>query len=101
MTGAALTADGDKRWVLSGVLDFSTVPATWQALEQLLTAGDAVTLSLADVTRSNSAGLVMLIEARDVARRAACRLSLVDIPRELLDLASMSQCETLITQNPG
>ncbi len=101
MTEAALTVDGDRRWVLSGALDFSSVPTTWQALEKLLTAGDAVTLSLAGVTQSNSAGLVMLVEARDVARRADCRLNLVDIPRELLDLASMSQCETLLTQNPG
>jgi len=72
------------------------VPDVWPALEQALCKGPGVTLSLAGVERSNSAALAMLVEARDVARRRGCALRLVDVPRELLDLASMSQCEDLL-----
>ena len=99
MNAAALTAAGDGRWVLDGVLDFSTVPTVWPTLEKLLKAGGAVSLSLAKVSKTNSAGLVMLVEARDLARRSGCRLELLDIPAEMLALARMSRCETLLSRN--
>jgi phospholipid transport system transporter-binding protein len=85
--------------MLGGVLDFSSVPQTWPALEKLLRSGGQLTLSLADIRRANSAGLVMLVEARDRARRNNCRLQLVDLPSGLLDLARMSGCEELVAQN--
>jgi len=99
VNAAALTAAGDGRWVLDGVLDFSTVPTVWPTLEKLLKAGGAVSLSLAKVSQTNSAGLVMLVEARDLARRSGCRLELLDIPAEMLALARMSRCETLLSRN--
>lgn len=98
MSEAALSASGAGRWVLSGVLDFSTVPGVWPALERLLKKGGALTVSLARVSQTNSAGLVMLVEARDLARRMGCQLDLVDLPAALLDLARMSRCESLISQ---
>lgn len=99
MSKATLTTAGKRRWALNGVLDFYTVPALWPALEKLLKVDDALTLSLAKVSQTNSAGLVLLIEAIDLARRTHCRLKLVDLPAELLDLARMSRCESLITNN--
>ena len=97
MTEVSLSEAGDGRWALSGDLDFTTVPQVWPALEQILGRGQPVRLSLDRVGHTNSAGLVMLIEALDVARRAGSALSLVDIPAELRDLARMSSCEELIT----
>jgi phospholipid transport system transporter-binding protein len=91
-----LAASGDGRWTLSGALDFSTVPDLWSALERLMNDNSELTLSLAGVSRSNSAGLVMLVEAQGLARGGACRLQLVDIPAELHDLADMSGCEHLL-----
>ena len=96
MSEASLSGDGEGRWVLIGDLDFATVPQVWPALEQILGRGQSVSLSLDRVGHTNSAGLVLLIEALDVARCAGTRLSLVDIPAELLDLARMSSCEDLI-----
>jgi len=94
-----LTAATGGRWVLGGVLDFSTVPTVWPALKRLIQTGGAVTVSLSEVTQTNSAGLVMLVEARDLARRSKCQLELVDIPAEMLALARMSRCETLLSHN--
>ena len=99
MSAAALSAAGDGRWVLDGVLDFSTVSTVWPALEKLLKAGGAVAVSLAKVSKTNSAGLVMLVEARDLARRSNCHLELADIPAEMLALARMSRCEALLSRN--
>ncbi len=99
MTEATLAASGDDVWMLGGVLDFATVPTVWTQLERLLKAGGTLTLSLAEVVQANSAGLVMLVEARDLARQSHCRLRLVEVPPGLIDLARISGCETLITQD--
>ncbi|MCB1787831.1 MAG: STAS domain-containing protein [Chromatiaceae bacterium] len=96
MSGATLKQAGRGRWKLSGVLDFNSVPAIWPALEKLVSAGGRMTLSLAGIRQTNSAGLVLLVEARDVAQRTHCHLHLTDLPAELLDLARMSRCEGLL-----
>ena len=96
MSEATLAGHGDGQWLLAGVLDFSTVPVVWPELEKVLASEADVVLSLAGVERANSAALAMLLEARDQARQRGCRLELVEVPRDLLDLASMSQCEALL-----
>ena len=96
MTQAHLNATGDDCWSLAGDLDFTSVPIVWRKLEKALHAGGRMTLSLAETRRANSAGLVLLIEALDVARRNGCELRLADVPADLMDLARMSQCEHLL-----
>ncbi len=96
MSGATLTAAGDARCEVAGDLDFSSVPDIWPQLEKRISAGGELTVSLAGVDRANSAGLVMLVEARDLAKDSACNLSLTDIPSALRDLAAMSGCDTII-----
>lgn len=96
MNGASLNAVGDTRCDVAGALDFSSVPAIWSQLEARLKRGGELTLSLAGVDRANSAGLVMLVEALDVAKRSACALKLIDVPAELHDLAAMSGCDDII-----
>lgn len=99
MSDAVLSPQGEGRWMLGGGLDFASVPRIWPALEKLLHRGAELTLSLGDIEQANSAGLVMLVEARDLARRNRCRLKIVDLPAGLLDLARMSRCEDLIAEN--
>ena len=96
MSQARLNATSDDRWSLSGDLDFNSVPVVWRELEKALHAGNRMTLSLAETQHANSAGLVLLIEALDVARRNGCELRLTDVPADLMDLARMSQCEHLL-----
>lgn len=97
MTEAALSRAGKAAWRVEGALDFATVPRLWPQVAALLQPGARVKLSLAGVRRTNSAGLVMLVEALDRARRADCRLSFADLPEEMLALARMSRCESLLT----
>ena len=63
MTATTLTVAAEGQGALAGDLDFSSVPQIWPAVQRFLASGDALTLSLADVGRANSAGLVMLSEA--------------------------------------
>ena len=99
MSEASLTASGDGRWEVAGTLNFASVPQLWPSLQKLLQAGGRLTLSLAGVSQANSAGLVMLVEARHLARQAGCKLQLADVPGGLLDLARMSRCEEWISEN--
>jgi phospholipid transport system transporter-binding protein len=80
---------------LAGVLDFASVPGVWEQLAPLVERRHELTLSLAGVERTNSAGLVLLIEALDHARRHGCRLTFTDLPEDLLALARMTRCESL------
>ncbi|MCB1722075.1 MAG: STAS domain-containing protein [Chromatiaceae bacterium] len=96
MSQAALREADGGRWRLSGVLDFASVPVVWPDLQRALSGQRSLTLTLDGVERSNSAGLVLLVEAIDAARTAGCALELADIPDELLDLARMSNCVDLL-----
>ena len=97
MSGARLNNAGDDRWSLAGDLDFNSVPLVWPILEKALRDSGRMTLSLAETGHSNSAALVLLLEALDVARRSDCDLRLIDVPADLMDIARISQCEHLIT----
>lgn len=96
MSGVELAAAGEGRWRLAGELDFTSVAEVWPRLDAQLVRGGRVTLSLDGISGSNSAGLVLLVEALDVARQRGCRLALAEIPAALLDLARMSRCDALL-----
>jgi phospholipid transport system transporter-binding protein len=96
VTEARLEPAADGHWRLAGALDFGSVPGVWPDLEKVLGEQRSVALSLAGVEQANSAGLVMLLEAIEVARRSGCELVLSDVPSDLRALARMSSCEDLI-----
>ena len=97
MTGARLEASAGDTCRLSGELDFASVPELWPGLEGHLRDRPSLALSLQGVTRTNSAGLVLLLHALDVARKSGCNLTIQDVPSALLDLARASSCEGLIS----
>jgi len=89
MNGANLRPDGRQRWTITGSLDFDSVPRLWQALAGQLGEGDQV-LDLSGVTRANSAGLVLLLEAYHAAHRHGGRLRVEGLPDSLRELGAMS-----------
>jgi phospholipid transport system transporter-binding protein len=95
VTTAALNGTAG-RWTLSGDVDYGSVPVLWPTLQGLIAEQPRLSLSLADVAHANSAALVLLLEAREMAARVGCELTLTDLPADLVDLARMSQSEQLI-----
>ena len=87
---------GPRRWGLKGALDFSTVPAALAALQALWAEPGTVTLSLHGVSKSNSAGLALLLECLEQARAHQVTLVLENLPAGLRDLARMSNAEGLL-----
>lgn len=100
MSPVRLSEVVEGRAALEGVLDFSSVPEIWPQLERLIERESALELSLAGVSSSNSAALALLLEAQQKAHAAAHRLQLIDVPRDLADLAGLSNLEELLGVSP-
>ena len=96
MDTASLRQADDGHWELGGRLNFVSVVEIWPQLQGLLAGGGKLTLSLAAVSQTNSAGLVLLLEAYDLACRSGCELRMTDLPAAMLDLARLSRCEGFI-----
>jgi phospholipid transport system transporter-binding protein len=94
--GAALDDLGRDRLALRGELDFSTV---CDLLPQGLAAfgsNRSVVLDLGGVTRSNSAGLALLLEWLQQVHGRGVELRFSNIPDALGDIARMSNVEGLL-----
>lgn len=67
---ADISAAGDRRFRIEGVLDFDTVPRLMKQARQLFSAADSIHVDFAGVTGCNSAGLALLLEmAREMKQR--------------------------------
>jgi phospholipid transport system transporter-binding protein len=89
----------DQRTVLNGELVFASVPAIWAGLEPLLRANSSLTLSLQGVTRTDSAGLALLLEGLQRGRDLGNPLRFEQIPQTLWDLARLCNVADLIREH--
>ncbi|MGV6826523.1 MAG: STAS domain-containing protein [bacterium] len=92
-----LTALGGNTWSMAGDLTLDTVPDAWKRLSALIAASGQLTISLSRVTDANSAVLVMLLEALDLAGAENCDLKFIDIPEPLVALAGLSNIDQILT----
>ncbi|MCU0766581.1 MAG: STAS domain-containing protein [Gammaproteobacteria bacterium] len=100
MNVARIEPAGDRRFRVSGVLDYGTV-ATLEARGHALFAAvpDAL-VDLSGVERANSAGLALLLEWVDRARAERRRLRYEAVPASLVDIARMSNAVDLLPLVP-
>lgn len=82
---------------VGGELTFETVPEIWRRHERLDGDGETVVIDLADVTRADSAGLVLLVEWLRKAHRDNRKLVFRNIPGPLLAIARVSNLDTLLS----
>lgn len=61
-TPADISAAGDRRFRIDGVLDFDTVPRLMKQARQLFSGADSIQVDFSGVTGCNSAGLALLLE---------------------------------------
>ena len=94
--GAKLQRIAPGRYLLSGELDFGSVPPLWRELDAVIGPEGDLALDLAGVTRANSAGLALLFEALETASRREVKLVLEHITPGLRALASLSGSEQLL-----
>ena len=83
-----------KRWSLSGELSFTTVTALLTEFEYSQSLPQAIDLK--EVTRTDSAGLALLIEFLKQSQKSS--LIFQNIPEQMLNLASVSGVQDMLTQ---
>jgi phospholipid transport system transporter-binding protein len=87
---------GADRFVVAGPLQFDTVRRARKAGIELFDGRQAVTLDLQGVTRSNSAGLALLIEWMRAARQRGVQVRFENVPAQLRAIARASRLEHIL-----
>jgi phospholipid transport system transporter-binding protein len=79
-----------------GSLEFATVNALLPEGSKAIRGGQAAVIDLAGVTGSDSSGLALLIEWLSVAKAAERPLHYANVPRQIEQLAGLSDVEGLL-----
>jgi phospholipid transport system transporter-binding protein len=101
MSGAVVVSKGRARFGVEGVLDFSTVTKLAAEGERLFTGEGRVVVDLQGVRSANSAGLALLLEWMDLARRRKLSLRFRNPPESLVRLADLANLSALLPVDRG
>ena len=96
MNDAALSKQPDGSYRLSGILSFDSVPPLLEQGARMFDNGSDVVLDLAQVERSDSAGLALLLEWQRLAELRQHNIILHNIPEQMLAIARVSDLDTLL-----
>ncbi len=97
MSETAIQPQDDNSYLISGELNMQTVPDPLQQVEPILSRSQGeVCFDLQAVTRSDSAGLALLVEWMQFARQRDRKLSFRNLPDQLRDIARISGLEDLL-----
>lgn len=96
MTDAFTLEQNDDRCLVAGVLDFTTAREALERISALVHSSELLHISLAGVTRCNSAALALMIELKAVAHRAGHQVTFSDVPEGMGQLAKVCQVESFI-----
>lgn len=79
---------------ISGVLNFETVPVLIKQAEQLFNKLDKVSVNLAEVSDSNSAGLALLLEMRRTIKMQKKSIDFKNLPEQIRIIAGAYGIDT-------
>lgn len=96
MSDAAIQPDDAGRLQVSGELSLRTVPQLWHTAEGLIREAGRVEIDLRGVSRSDSAGLALLVEWMRQAREAGKEIRFLNIPRQMLAIARVSSLDRVL-----
>jgi phospholipid transport system transporter-binding protein len=86
---------------IHGELSFDTVADLWRDGINLFDGGDDVYIDLRGVTRSDSAGLVLLVEWMRCLRERQRQIHFANIPQQMLDIARVSSLDNILPISRG
>ena len=97
LSQAKITQQSKQKYLISGTVDFTTVPDLMQTAKQLLTSAgntvmaqteaESVSIDLSKITDCNSAGLALMLEMVKQARSNNIELHFENLPDTLLTIA--------------
>lgn len=100
MSEASIRTGDAGEFQVAGPLSFDSVPGLWRdGLALMGGLSGPLTLDLEGVTRTDSAGLALLIEWMREARRRGVEMRLRHIPAQLRAIAQTSRLAHLLQEN--
>ncbi|MDH5181583.1 MAG: STAS domain-containing protein [Gammaproteobacteria bacterium] len=87
----------DNRLNVIGELNSQTVPKLWRESSAVIkSAGENLLFDLQGVSRSDSAGVALLIDWMRQARACALEIRFRNLPEQMLDIIKVSDLESVI-----
>lgn len=97
MSTTSITETGNGQFAVTGELSKLTVPSVWRNANKLIqSATQNLVIDLQDVTRTDSAGLALLLEWMSLARKKDLQIHFRNLPAQLWDIAKLSDLEGII-----
>lgn len=101
MNHASVQAGPDGRLILAGELSFKTVVRLWGEVQQLLEQRAEIHIDLQGISRSDSAGLALLVEWMRTARQLGKPIQFLNIPQQMLAIARVSSLDQVLPLSRG
>lgn len=86
----------DQKAIFSGALTRATITRAFDKKYRSLVNGESITIDLAKVNKIDTAGLAWILLLIELAITKSCKISLVNLPDDLLKLAKLSAVDTLL-----
>lgn len=88
----SISTNENGHYAIEGELNNQTVPEISKHLMRLISSvtGESITLDLALVSRSDSAGVALLVEVMQLAKSANLTLVFINLPQQMQDIAGLS-----------
>ena len=89
---AAINKQESGIYAIDGELNMQTVPTVSKLLPELISQveGESLTFDLAAVSRSDSAGVALMVEIMQLTKSANLSLHLSNLPQQMQDIAGVS-----------
>jgi phospholipid transport system transporter-binding protein len=93
---AGLESDGPGRFKVQGDLNFATAASLWQESSRLFPPHSTLLVDLAGVTRSDSAGVALLVEWLRQAQARRQTLQFAHIPAQMQAIIQIADLQHLL-----
>jgi phospholipid transport system transporter-binding protein len=100
-SGATIMRHDTRGYGVQGAIVFDSVAALWRQSVDIFPREGVFQIDLAQVTRTDSAGLALLVEWLREASRRGARVELVNFPAQMLALAGAANLEHVLTGKKG
>ena len=88
---------GDGRFALEGELDFHTAPDALERSRDLFADHASIEVDMTEVSKSDSAGLALLLEWVNWARNYVREIRFVNVPDQITAIAQICEVENMLT----
>ncbi len=90
-----------RTYCVLGAMTFDSVTDLWRQSEEMFSGETVFQIDLAQVTRTDSAGLALLVQWMREASRQGARVELLNLPTQMLALADAANLEEVLVGKRG